>query len=75
MTFSSDHKLDYPKELVACVVINDTRDPEWNMTLRPSLTARGIDDLLDVADGNSIARFMGALAVPCAIYQFVVVLR
>lgn len=35
----------------------------------------GLDDLLDVADGNSIARFMGALAVPCAIYQFVVVLR
>lgn len=64
MTFSSDHKLEFSKELAACAVINDARDPRWNITVK-SLTngAVGGDDVLDVAVGNSIARFVGTQTV------------
>jgi NADPH:quinone reductase-like Zn-dependent oxidoreductase len=63
VTSSSDHKLERAKELGTCPAINYARDPEWNMTVKALTDGAGVDHVLDVAGGDSIARSKDALTV------------
>jgi NADPH:quinone reductase-like Zn-dependent oxidoreductase len=63
LTSSSDEKLKRAKELGADAVINYARDPEWNVAVKALTNGAGVDHVLDVAGGDSIARSMDALTV------------
>lgn len=63
LTSSSDEKLARAKELGADAMINYARDPEWNVAVKALTNGAGVDHVLDVAGGESIARSMDALTV------------
>ena len=63
LTSSSDEKLERAKELGAHPVINYARDPEWNVAVKAFTNGAGVDHVLDVAGGDSVARSLDALTV------------
>lgn len=61
LTSSSDEKLARARELGADAGINYARNPEWNVAVKALTNGAGVDHVLDVAGGDSIARSMDAL--------------
>jgi len=62
LTSSSDDKLERANSLGADEMINYNRNPEWNMVVKALTDGRGVDHVLDVAGGDSVARSLDAVA-------------
>jgi NADPH:quinone reductase-like Zn-dependent oxidoreductase len=61
MTSSSDEKLTRVKELGADAVINYRREPAWNLAAKALTNDEGVDHVLEVVGGESVARSLDAL--------------
>ena len=60
-TSSSDEKLERAKELGAYDVINYVRNPEWHKEALNFTDQQGVDQILEVAAGKSLARSIEAI--------------
>jgi NADPH:quinone reductase-like Zn-dependent oxidoreductase len=61
LTSSSDEKLKRARELGADVGINYARDPAWNVAVKALTNGMGVDHVLDLAGGESVARSLDAV--------------
>jgi NADPH:quinone reductase-like Zn-dependent oxidoreductase len=61
MTSSSDQKLTRVKELGADEVINYGREREWNLAAKTLTNGRGVDHVLEMVGGESVAQSLDAL--------------
>jgi len=62
VTSSSDDKLERAKQLGAWQGINYARQPEWNRVARELTGGRGVDHVLELVGGESLARSVDVLA-------------
>jgi NADPH:quinone reductase-like Zn-dependent oxidoreductase len=61
LTSSSNGKLKRARELGADAGINYARDPAWDVAVKALTNGAGVDHVLDVAGGESVARSLDAV--------------
>ncbi|WP_332299585.1 NAD(P)-dependent alcohol dehydrogenase [Staphylococcus arlettae] len=67
-TSSSDEKLEKAKELGASKVINYKTHPDWEKEVQKLTNGKGVEHIVEVVGGSSIAKSIDALAFQGHIY-------